>query len=78
MGFITTTQNRLPWWISGKEYTCNAGNTGDVASVPGSGRSSGEGNGNPLQFSCLKKFMDRGAWRATVHRVTKSLIWLSN
>ena len=43
--------------------------TGDVGSVPGLGRSSGEGNGNPLQYSCLENPMDRGAWRATVHGV---------
>ena len=42
---------------------------GDVGSVPGLGRSSGEGNGNPLQYSCLENPMDRGAWRATVHGV---------
>ena len=45
---------------------------GDVGSVPGSGRSPGEGNGNPLQYSCLENSMDRGAWQATVHGVTKS------
>ena len=44
----------------------------DTGSVPGSGRSPGEGNGNPLQYSCLENPMDRGAWLATVHRVTKS------
>ena len=44
----------------------------DTGSVPGWGRSPGEGHGNPLQFSCLENPMDRGAWRATVHRVTKS------
>ena len=41
----------LPWWFSGKESTCNAG---DMGSIPGSGRSLGEGNGNPLQYSCLE------------------------
>ena len=46
-------------------------NAGDVGSVPGLGRSPGEGNGNPLQYSCLEKPMDREAWRATVHGVTK-------
>ena len=45
---------------------------GDVGSIPGSGRSPGEGNGNHLQCSCLENPMDRGAWRATVHGVTKS------
>ena len=41
-------------------------------SIPGSGKSPGEGNGNPLQYSCLENPMDRGTWRATVHRVTES------
>jgi len=49
-----------------------AANAGDMGSIPGSGRSPGEGNGNPLQYSCLENTMDRGAWWATVHRVTKS------
>ena len=47
-------------------------NEGDMGSVPGLGRSPGEGNGNPVQYSCLGNPMDRGAWLATVHRVTKS------
>ena len=47
-------------------------NAGDVGSIPASGRSSGEGNGNPLQYSCMENPMDRGAWLATVHRVAKS------
>ena len=46
-------------------------NTGDMGSTPGSGRSLGEGNGNPLQYSGLENSMDRGAWWATVHGVTK-------
>ena len=58
----------LPWWLSGKESTCNAR---DKGSVPEWGRSSGEGNGNPLQYPCLRNPMDRGAWRATVHGVAK-------
>ena len=45
---------------------------GDAGLVPGSGRSPGEGNGNPLQYSCLRNPMDRGAWWATIHRVAKS------
>ena len=53
----------------GKESTCSAG---DLGLIPGLGRSPGEGNGNPLQCSCLENSMDRGAWRATVHGVTKS------
>ena len=53
----------------GKESACNGG---DLGSIPGSGRSSGAGNGNPLQDSCLENPMERGAWGATPHRVTKS------
>ena len=53
----------------GKESTCSAG---DLGLIPGLGRSPGEGNGNPLQCSCLENSTDRGAWRATVHGVTKS------
>ena len=49
-----------------------AGDIRDAGSTPGSGRSPGEGHGNPLQYPCLKKLMDRGTWHATVHRVTKS------
>ena len=52
-----------------KESTCSAG---DLGSIPGSGRSPGEGNGNPLQYSCLENPMDGGAWRATVCGVSKS------
>ena len=51
-----------------KNLTAKAG---DVGSVSGSGRSPGEGNGNPFQYSCLENSMDRGAWRATVHGVAK-------
>ena len=57
-------------WLSGKESACQAG---DAGSIPGSGRSPGEENGNPLQNSCLGNPMDRGAWWATVHRVAKKL-----
>ena len=46
-------------------------NAGDAGSIPGSGRSPGERNGNLLQYSCLRNPMDRGAWLSTVHRVTK-------
>ena len=49
-----------------------AGDIREVGTSPGSGRSSGEGNGNSLQYSCLEKPMDRGAWQATVYGVTKS------
>ena len=51
-----------------KESTCNVG---DLGSIPGSGRSPGEGNGNPVQYSCLGNPMDRGAWWATVHGVAE-------
>ena len=51
---------------------------GDSSSVPGLVRSPGEGNGNPLQYSCLENFMNRGAWWATVHRVAKSQTRLSD
>ena len=46
-------------------------NVGNVGLIPGSGRSSGEGNGNPFRYSCLKNSMDRGAWQATVHGLTR-------
>ena len=58
-----------------KESACNAEEPG---SVPGSGRSPGGGHGNPLQYSCLENPMDRGAWRAAVHGVTKSRTRLNN
>ena len=54
----------------GKESACNVGHLG---SIPGLGRFPGEGNGYPLQYSCLGNPMDRGAWQATVHEVTKEL-----
>ena len=60
----------LPWWLSGKESACNAGDSG---SIPGSGRSPGEGNGHPLQYSCLGSPKDREAWRARVCGVAKEL-----
>ena len=66
----------LPWWLSGKESTCDAGDTGDPGLIPGSGRSPGGGRSNPLQYSCLENATDRGAWRATVHGVAKSLTQL--
>ena len=61
--FYTTSSN-------GKESACNAG---DQGLIPGSGRSSGEGNGNPFQYPCLENPMDREAWWATVHGVCKAL-----
>ena len=53
--------------IGGAEVKASARNAGDLGSIPGSGRSPGEGNGNPLQYSCLENPMDGGAWWATVH-----------
>ena len=59
----------------GKESACSEE---DLGSIPRLGTSPGEGNGNPLQYSCLENSMDRGAWPAIVHGVTKSQTWLSN
>ena len=59
----------FPGGSDGKASTCNAG---DLDSIPGSGGSPGEGNGNPLKYSCLENLIDRGAWWGTVHGVTKS------
>ena len=56
----------------------NAGDIRDVGSVPGSGRSPGGGHGNPFQYFCLEKSMDRGAWQVTVHGVAKSRTWLND
>ena len=60
----------LLWLLSSKDSICSAG---DVDSVPLSGRSPGEGNGNPLQYFCLGNPIDRGAWQATAHGVAKGL-----
>ena len=70
--YFSTLNIELPRWLSSKESACNAGNAGNTGSIPGSEKSPGEGNGNPLQDSCLENPMDRGAWRATVHGVAKS------
>ena len=56
---------------SGSEVKASASNEGDRGSIPGSGRSPGEGNGNPLWYSCLDNLMDRGSWWATVHGVAR-------
>ena len=71
-----TWENHLR--IGGSEVKASAYNAGDLGSIPGSGRSLGEGNGNPLQYSCLENPMDREAWWATVHGVAKSGARLSN
>ena len=62
----------------GSDGKVSAGNAGDPGSISGSGRSPGEGNGNPLQHSCLENPMDRGAWQDTVHGVAKSQTCLSD
>ena len=62
----------------GSEVKVSAWNVGDPGSIPGSGRSPGEGNGNPLQYSCLENPMEGGGWWATVHGVAKSRTRLSD
>ena len=64
----------LPQWLRGKESACNARDTEDLDLIPGSRKSPGGGNGNPLQYSCLENSMDRGAWQAMVHGVANSWI----
>ena len=66
---INTEVLGFPDGLDSRESACNAG---DPSSIPGSGRSPGEGNDNALQYSCLENPMDRGAWQATVHGVIKS------
>ena len=74
-GFLTV--NLLSLYYD-KSFPCgsvskeSAYNAGDPASIPGLGRSAGEGNGNPLQYLCLENLMDRGTWWATAHGLTKS------
>jgi len=65
----------IPFYGYGKESACNVG---DLGSIPGSGKSPGEGNGNPLQYSYLENPMDRTAWWATIHGVAKSQTELSD
>ena len=60
---------KIPWR---RNPPANEGDARDLGSIPGSGRSPGEGNGSPVQYSCLEKPMDRGAWRAAVHEVAQS------
>ena len=73
-----STDLGFPHDSSGKGFAHNAGDTGDLGSIPGLGRSPRAGNGNPLQYSCLENPMDRGASRGIVHGVTKSWTWLSD
>ena len=62
----------FPCGTSDNNSPAKAGDIREAGSIPGLGRSPGEGHGNPLQYSCLENPMDRGPWQATVHRVTKS------
>ena len=73
--FLSLLCGGLPWWLSGKESVCNAG---DQGSIPGLGKSPGEGNGYPLQYSYLENSTDLGAWWATVQGVAKSRTRLSS
>ena len=66
---LLTNKKELPGGSDGKESACSVA---DLGLIPGSGRSLGEGNGFPLQYCCLEKSMDRGAWRATIHGVANS------
>ena len=68
----------LCWLPGGSEVKATACNMGDLGSIPGSGRSPGEGNGNPLKYSCLEYHMDGGAWWATVQEIAKSWTRLSD
>ena len=68
----------FPGGTSGKEFSSSAGDAGDMGLISGSGKSPGEGNDNPLQYSCLENSMDRGVWQATVHGVAKSRMQLSD
>ena len=65
----------LPWWLDSKESACSVG---DLGLIPEWGRFPGEGNGYPLQYSCLEISVGRGAWWATVCMVAKGCTWLSN
>ena len=73
---LTVISELSPWAsrvvLAIKNPPAKAGDVRDVGSIPGSGRSPGGEHGNPLQYTCLETPMDRGAWWATVHRVTKS------
>ena len=72
---VSQINSGLPYSSDSKESACNAG---EMGLIPGPGISPGEGSGNPLQYSYLENSMERGAWWATVHGVTKSQTWLSN
>ena len=72
--FLVVALGGFPGGSVGKESACNAG---DAGSIPGSGRSPRKENGNPLEYSCLKNLMNRGAWWTRVHGVAKSQIQLN-
>ena len=74
---ICICNNYGAYQVAQKNLPANEEDTRDMGSVPGLGRSPGEGNGNPFQYSWLENSMDRGAWRAIVYAVTKSWTWLS-
>ena len=71
---VIKTQKDFLGDLDGKECACNVG---ELGLIPGLGRPPGEGTGNPLLYSCLETSMDRGAWQATVHGITKSQTRLS-
>ena len=75
---LSTTLFKIRDFPGGSEIKASACNAGDLGLIPGLGRFPGEGNGNPLQYSCLENSMDRGAWWATVHGVAKSQTRLSD
>ena len=68
----------FPGGSNGKETACSIEAIQSLGSIPGSGRSPREGNGNPLQYSCLENPTDKGAWQSMVHGVSKSRTWLSD
>ena len=75
---MMSVKNSYPGFPSGSEGKESACNAGDPGSIPELGRCPGEGNGNPLQYSCLENSMERGAWWAVVHEVAKSWTRLSD
>ena len=78
MGIFNLCHPKLMGFPGGSVIKKPPAIAGDTGSIPQSGRSPGEGHGNPLQYSCLENSMERGAWGAVVHGVTKSQTWLNN
>ena len=70
--WLFSVPSGFPDGSMGKEPACNTGDTRDMGLIPGLGRSCGGGHSNPLQHSCLENPMDRGAWRAAVHKVART------